>query len=347
MVNKMYFLPTSAIFIGYFILTFGYTIKNRKTKIENHLFMNEILIALLFLIAGVLYPFIYSFHSPHLSQTLLNYLWLFTSICYLIEMGFLVMTLIYNAIISKKNPEIMAERDYSKFCEKFNNNWKDDLKSELGRKLLHLFTCFVIFFFWTLGTILNNLGILSQWGLDNYSFSFWLIITIGYGFVIMFQIADLTRLNKFYMIPKWAKRWYMDMKQCELYTFVASTPLVLSFTPFLFAPFPIFAAVALITTGADAVACIIGKKYGKHSLKTNSEKTVEGFIAGGLTTFVIVLIVSLLYHPWMPVSIEKILLMSFIASLLFLLIDAFTKNISDNILNPILTGFGMWIIFLF
>ena len=74
------------------------------------------------------------------------------------------------------------------------------------------------------------------------------------------------------------------MKQSELHTFIASTPLVLSFIPFIFAPFPIFASVALITTGADAVACIIGKKYGKHSLKTNSKKTVEGFIAGGLST---------------------------------------------------------------
>jgi dolichol kinase len=342
----MYCLPTSLIFLSYFILTLVYILENRKIKIENHLFVNELLIALLLLIAGILYPFIYRFHSPGLSVNSLNYLWLSTSIIFLIEMGFLVITLIHNTIISKRNPEIMAERDYSKFCEKFNNNWKDDLKSELGRKVLHLFTCFVIFFFWTLGLVLDDVGILTQWGLDNYSFSFWLIVTVGYGFVIMFQVADLARLTKFYMIPKWAKRWYMDMKQCELNTFVASTPLVLSFTPFIFAPFPIFAAVALITTGADAMACIIGKKYGKHSLKTNSKKTVEGFIAGGLTTFVIVLTLSLLYHPWMPVSIEKILLMSLVATLFFLLVDAFAKNISDNILNPFLTGFGMWIIFL-
>ena len=177
-------------------------------------------------------------------------------------------------------------------------------------------------------------------------FSYWLIITVGFGFVIMFQVADLTRLNKFYMLPNWAKRWYKDMKQNELDTFIASTPLVLSFIPFIFAPFPIFGAVALITTGADAVACIVGKKYGKHSLKTNLKKTIEGFIAGGLTTFIIVFLISLVYSPWMVVTIEKIILMSLVATLLFLLVDAYTKNISDNILNPILTGFGMWIIFL-
>ncbi|MFW9998541.1 MAG: phosphatidate cytidylyltransferase [Candidatus Hodarchaeota archaeon] len=342
----MYFLPTSLIFIGYFILTFLYIFKNRKIKIENRLFINELLLAFLFLLAGILFPFMYRFHSPNLSQNSLNYLWLFTSIFFLIEIGIWTITLIYNDVISKKNPEIMAERDYNKFCGEFNKNWVDDIKSELGRKFLHLFTCFVIFFFWTLGTILDNLGILTRWGLDNYSFSYWLIITVGYGFVFMFQVADLTRLNKYHMLPNWARKWYLDMKQNELHTFIASTPLVLSFSPFIFAPFPVFAAVALITTGADGVACIIGKKFGRHYLKTNSKKTIEGLIAGGLSTFIIVIVISLLYYPWLPITIEKIIIMSLVASSLFMLIDAYVKTISDNILNPLLTGFGIWIIIL-
>jgi dolichol kinase len=343
---NVYFLVPSIILITYSILTLFYTLKNNKIKIEDKTFTNEILIALLFLTAGILFPFMYQFHSPDLNKNSLNFLWLTTSTFFVIEMGIWAITLIYNAIIAKRNSEIMAQRDYTKFCEEFNNNWVDDLKSEIGRKLLHLFTCFVIFFFWTLGTILEILGILPYWGLDNYSFSFWLIITVGYGFVFMFQIADLTRLNKFYMLPKWAKNWYLDMKQNELNTFIASTPLVLSFTPFIFAPFPIFAAVALITTVSDGAACIIGKKFGKNYLRTNTKKTVEGLITGGVTTFIIVFLISIIYYPWMPISLEKILIMSLVATLVFMLIDAYVKNISDNILNPLLTGFGMWIIYL-
>jgi dolichol kinase len=287
----------------------------------------------------------YQFHSPNLSQDSIDCMWLVTSTFFVIEMGLWVIMLLYNGKIAKKNPEIMAERDYNKYCEELNKNFVDDLKSEAGRKILHLFTCFVIFFFWTLGLILDDIGVLFQWGLDNYSFSYWLIITVGFGFVIMFQIGDLTRLNRFYMLPKWSKKWYMSMRQEEQCTFIASTPLVLSFTPFLFAPFPIFGSVALITTGADALACIIGKKYGKHSLRKNSNKTIEGFIAGGISTFLIVIINLTLYHPWMPTSTFKIFLMASIATLLFLLIDSFARNISDNILNPMLTGFGIWIIF--
>ena len=338
--------PTVIIFIGYSILTFIYIFKNKKVKIEDHLFTNEILIALLFLVAGILFPFIYQFHSPTLSHASLNFLWLFTSTFLIIEMSGWVVMLLYNGIISKRNPEIMAERDYAKYCEDFNKNWKDDLKSEFGRKFLHLFTACLIFFFWTLSLILNDLGILTLLGLDTYSFAYWLIITIGFGFVIMFQIGDLTRLNLFYFLPKWSKKLYRSMRPEEQNTFIASTPLVLSFIPFLFAPFPIFGSVILIAAGADAAACVIGKKFGKHNLRKNSNKTIEGFIAGGLSTFFIVLIISLIYHPWMPISLFKILIMALIATLLFLLVDLFAKNISDNILNPILCGFGMWIIFL-
>lgn len=347
MVSNMLFLPTSLILIGYFIVMILYTIKNRESKIQAHLFTNELLIASLFLLAGILFPFMYSFHSPNLSSRSLNYLWLFTSILFLIEMSIWSLMLAYNAILSKKNPEIMAARDYDKFCADFSENWVDDLSSEFGRKFLHLIAPIIIFTFWIIGIILNDTGILIQWGLDLYSFSYSLIITVGYGFVIMFQIGDLARLNKYYLVPKWAQKWFRAMKQSELNTFVASTPLVLALTPFLFAPFPILASVALITTGADAAACLIGKKYGKHSLRKNSNKTIEGFIAGGLTTFIIVLITSLLFHRWMAISFEKIIFMSISATVLFLLVDFYAKNITDNILNPILTGFGMWIVLLF
>ncbi|MFX0049208.1 MAG: hypothetical protein ACFE8G_13765 [Candidatus Hermodarchaeota archaeon] len=342
----MNYLPTSMIFIGYSVLTFIYVIKNRNQKIQAHLFLNEILIAILFLMAGFLFPFMIQSHSPYLPFNSLNFLWFLTSLLFLIEMGAWITTLLYNTIISKKNPEIMAKRDYNLYCIKVKKRWLDEFKSEFGRKFLHLFTTFVILFFWSLGTILDNLGILSQWNLDNYSFSHWLIITIGLGFVIMFQVADLARLNKFYMLPNWAKRWFLSMRPEELNTFIASTPLVLSLVPFIFAPFPILASVALITTGADAAACLIGKKYGTHRLKESSNKTIEGFITGGVTSFLIVLIVMNLYYVWMPISIVKILLMAIVSTILFLVVDFFANHVSDNILNPILTGFGMWLILL-
>lgn len=342
----MYFLPSSLIFISFSILTFIYVFKNKKEKIEKHLFVNEFLLGLLLLMAGIFFPFMYQFHSLNIPSETLNYLWFSTSTLLLIEIGIWGCFLTYNAFISKKTPDIMAQRDYNEFCEEFKKNWVYDFKSDIGRKFLHLFTVFVIFFFWTLGTILENLGFLAPWGLDTYSFSFWLIITIGYGFCAMFMMGDLARLNKFCILPNWAKKWYASsMRHDELETFVASTPLVLAFIPIIFFPFPIFAASTLIATVADAAAALIGMKYGKHKFKEQSKKTIEGYIAGILTSFFIVIIIMILYHEWMPVNISLILAMAIIAALLFFLIDMFSNNMCDNILNPILTGLGMWMIY--
>ncbi|MEJ2294182.1 MAG: phosphatidate cytidylyltransferase, partial [Candidatus Lokiarchaeota archaeon] len=143
-----------------------------------------------------------------------------------------------------------------------------------------------------------------------------------------------------YTLPKWAKNWYLSMRPSELNTFIASTPLVLSFVPC------IFASVALITTGADATACLIGKKYGQHQLKRGSDKTIEGFIAGGGSTFLIVIIIMILFNQYILVDATKLLLMAISATMLVLIIDYFVDHISDNILNPLMTGFAMWIIYL-
>ncbi|MFW9950457.1 MAG: hypothetical protein ACFFKA_10085 [Candidatus Thorarchaeota archaeon] len=342
----MLFLPTSLILIGYSAATFIYLLQNLKKKIDKRLFLNELTLVLLFFISGFLYPFMYQSHSDSISILTLNVLWAISSFIFIVEMVVWGFVLRYNASISKRNPKIMAQRDYNDYIQQVYARWDESIKSEFGRKILHLFTCSVIFIFWTLGTILEFNGFLSLFGLDNYSFSHWLIVTTGFVFVFMFQIADLVRLNRYYMLPNWARKWYLSMRPEETETFIASTPLVLSFVPFIFTPFPIFGAVAIITTGADALACIIGKKYGTHQLRKNSKKTLEGFLAGGISTFIVVIVILNLYYYLMPVAIIKIYLMALSSSGMFLIIDYFSISISDNVLNPLLTGLVMWIIYI-
>ena len=342
---SLYFLPTSLIFISLAIVTFVYPILNRRRKREDHNFVNEILIGLLFLFSGILFPFMYQAHSD-LPQATLNFLWFSTSAVLILESIVWSVILGKNFIKSKKDSDQVW--DYAQFCEEFTECWEYDFKKDVERKFLHLLPVFVIFIFWTLGMILNALGVLAIWGLDTYSFAFWLIITVGFAFVVMFQFADMARLNKPATLPGWAQKWYKkSMKPDELDTFISSAPLVLSFVPFVFAPFPIFAAVSLITAGADAAASLVGKKYGKRRFKESSKKTIEGYVAGSSMTFLIVILISGLYHPWMAVSIGIIVTMAIIASVLFFLIDAIlSKNVTDNILNPILTGLCMWVIVL-
>ena len=342
----VYFLPTSIIMVGYCVITLFYTFNNIKEKKKKKIFINEIAISMLFLFAGLSFPFLYQIHSPELVQETVNLLWAWSSIIFSLEMIIWAGVLTYNTIISKRNSELMIKRDYNEYKKNVLDRWVDDLRGELGRKILHIFTSSVIFIFWTIGIILNALGFLRIVKLDVYSFAYWWIITIGFAFVIMFQIADLARLNRAYMLPNWARKWYLSMRPEELDTFIASTPLVLSFVPFIFAPFPIFAAVALITTVADGLACIIGKKYGTHPLRKNSKKTIEGFIAGSGSTYIIVIIIMIVYNSWIEIGFIEILVMALIASIMFMIVDMFIKRISDNIMNPILTGLAMWIIYL-
>ena len=342
----VYFLPTSIIMVGYCVITLFYTFNNIKEKKKKKIFINEIAISILFLFAGLSFPFLYQIHSPELDQETVNLLWAWSSIIFSLEMIIWAGVLTYNTIISKRNSELMIKRDYNEYKKNVLDRWVDDLRGELGRKILHIFTSSVIFIFWTIGIILNALGFLRIVKLDVYSFAYWWIITIGFTFVIMFQIADLARLNRAYMLPNWARKWYLSMRPEELDTFIASTPLVLSFVPFIFAPFPIFAAVALITTVADGLACIIGKKYGTHPLRKNSKKTIEGFIAGSGSTYIIVIIIMIVYNSWIEIGFIEILVMALIASIMFMIVDMFIKRISDNIMNPILTGLAMWIFYL-
>lgn len=341
--NIMLYLPTSLIFIIFSVFTFIYTLKHREIKKEKGLFVNELIVGFLFLMAGILYPFLLQSHVSIPSMSL-NFMWLFTSIFLVIEVLIWSAMISYGYLNHKRNENLDPKQQYLDFCDSVKDNWKNELKNELGRKFLHIFTVLVIILFWHIGSLLEFFGILGQYGLENYSFSFWLIITIGYGFVVMFQTADLVKLNFFYTLPKWAKKWYCSaMREKELDTFLASTPLVLAFVPFVFTPFPIFVSVALITTVADAIACLVGKKYGKRKFTTDSEKTIEGYIAGSSSAILLVVFSFLIYYPLMPISLLKIIIMAIVSGLIFFFTDKYIEKISDNIANPFLIGFAMWI----
>lgn len=343
----MFYLPITLIFIGHAIVFLIYTLKNHKQKRQKKIFANELIISMLFFAAGLVFPFMYQSHNPTLDPNILNFLWLTSSIFIIIEEIVWFFVISYVFIACKKNPSLKIEKNHENFKKYFTQNWNYDFRKDIERKIIHIIPIGVIFIIWTIGNILDIFGVLTQWNIDIYSYCYWIIITIGLGFVLMVAIADILKLNKTYLLPKWAIRWYRkSMIADELETYVSSTPLVLCFVPFIFVPFPIFASVALITTVSDATASLIGKKYGKHKIFEQSKKTIEGFIAGFTSTFLIVVLITIIYHSFMSVSLGTILIMATVAAFLFLIIDIFSKYISDNILNPILIGLGMWIIFI-
>ena len=88
----------------------------------------------------------------------------------------------------------------------------------------------------------------------------------------------------------------------------------------------------LIATLSDAAAALVGRGLGKHKVlcPNSTEKTVEGFIAGVVVSYVIGLIfVGPIY--------------AIIGAIIFFLTDYFPTVTADNILNPVFIPIGIQI----
>ncbi len=88
----------------------------------------------------------------------------------------------------------------------------------------------------------------------------------------------------------------------------------------------------LIACLSDAAAALIGRKYGKHKIIVFSKdtKSIEGFLAGMITAYLIGLI---LVGP----------IYSIIGTIVFFITDYFPRYTADNILNPIFIPIGIQI----
>ena len=110
--------------------------------------------------------------------------------------------------------------------------------------------------------------------------------------------------------------------------------LIFSYTLYVigFAHILVFVTAMLIACFSDALAALIGRKYGKHKVKCigGDIKSIEGFVAGAGSAYLIGLI---LIGP----------IYALIAAIIFLILDYFPVVIADNILNPILITLGITI----
>jgi dolichol kinase len=91
-----------------------------------------------------------------------------------------------------------------------------------------------------------------------------------------------------------------------------------------------FFSGVLIACLSDAAAALIGRKYGKHKVKVRSRdtKSVEGFLAGTISAYLIgLIIVGPIY--------------AIIAAVIFFLTDYFPIYTADNILNPMFIPIGI------
>ncbi|MHA1341655.1 MAG: diacylglycerol/polyprenol kinase family protein [Promethearchaeota archaeon] len=101
---------------------------------------------------------------------------------------------------------------------------------------------------------------------------------------------------------------------------------------------PYEAAIAsiIVLCFSDAIAAVIGRRFGRHKIKTfdKSIKSIEGFIAGVGSAYIFAIIfIGSIY--------------AIFVAIVFFLLDYFTIPIADNLLNPILISVVLYLCYLF
>jgi dolichol kinase len=341
-------LPVTILFIGNAFCQLVYFLKLRKRFPNNQNLYDFILVFILWFAAGLLYPFIYSVDNEQLKlhqAVTMNVLCIYGPI-----LVFFILFYQYNVVL-KYSPHLRKDRteeNYFKIFDDINgpiaSDKKYSIKTDLHRKFFHLLPALIIIILWKFATEIwaGPLGGSDAWGVSGPDYGTFLIITVGYGAIILFAAIDYVRLsfifekNIYHLFPNGLLNLVIrSLKRSELRDFAKPVGMALALMPvFFFFPFEVFAAAALLTSLGDAAASIIGISFGKRHFPRNSHKTIAGYIAGFITSFFVSNFA--LWILGSSMNFYKIILVSFGGAFVFLLIDILSLKIDDNILNPLL-----------
>jgi len=260
----------------------------------------------------------------------------------------------------KKNPDLIENdpvitRNNQKFLKIFEEGCeeerkKKDLKKDFSRKLLHVIQMTAIILIHYISRGLESW--LSERGITPIAFRNSVYVFIASIFIFMFTGADLVRITNFKNLPNWARKWYcisLEPKS-ESYTINSAVPFLLTALLFMFSPFNILVAASTVSCLADGMASVVGKNFGTHKFGKFGKfpnKSFEGLFAGMLTAFLGVFLVFFVFIPDSSVSFMMAIAFGLISALIFLLVDAFSTKIADNILNTLLPGLSFHLILFF
>ncbi|MFW9968574.1 MAG: hypothetical protein ACFFDF_00140 [Candidatus Odinarchaeota archaeon] len=357
MVYNCLTVPVTIFYITNGFTHFYYALRLKK-KYQDHNFINSFLIFILWIVAGVVFPFFFIRDTGQVR-------WFeglaLQIIC--IYAPLLVLFILYYQFqfVLKRKANLRDDRTIDNFINHFTlmdmKNLKDRkiaLKTDLHRKAFHLLPALIIIFLWLFAVYIWDpiLDADQFWGISGTEYGIFLILTVGYTGVIIFAALDYVRLshifNKrsiYHLLPTCISNVLANtLKKNEIYEFTRPVALVLSLVPTLFLPFGVFTAVALIATLGDGAASVFGLRYGKIHFPKSSNKTVIGYISGFLVSFGVGVLVLYLFEQ-QSLNIFKITIIGFSGALAFLIVDLLNLKVDDNILNPILSALIMGILY--
>ncbi len=352
-------LINTLFFFLFGVVVFIHIARNWKNPNKINVRYSELIYSILFFINGYLVYSLFENEPVNQNGAMILYLIMFVSI-FGTNFFVFVLNIIPNAIKVKRNPDLIDNdpvitRNYQKFLQMFEEGCADDrkkkdLKKDFSRKLLHVIQMsgIVLIHYFSIGIE----GWLVQRGMTPLAFRNTLYIFIGSVFIFMFTGADLVRITNFKNLPNWARKWYcvsLDPKS-ESYTINSAVPFLLTALLFMFSPFNILVAASTVSCLADGVASVVGKSFGHHKFNNFGKfpnKSFEGLYSGMLTAFLGVFLVFYIFIPPPGISLLMAVGLGMISALIFLLVDAFSTKIADNILNTLLPGLAFHFILSF
>ncbi|MHA1131240.1 MAG: hypothetical protein ACTSQI_08970 [Candidatus Helarchaeota archaeon] len=254
--------------------------------------------------------------------------------------GLLTIPLIEYLRIRRWNHEAEYDkinaRDYELFIMRFPETYSTS--RDIRRKIYHALIPTIILVCYSVALALGGIS-----GLSGDQFGRFLIFNIGFVLVNLFTLGDLIRLYNFKYLPGWAVHLFTSaMKKKELNSYSSPPGTIMAISIFFVLPFPIFASIAMLIGISDSLASLVGKNFGKHYLRTGSDKKLEGTIAGAISGIAVTILLCIIFTPYWPWY--AIILLSVIAGGVFALFDYIDhKHINDNLSVPIVAGLLMWL----
>jgi dolichol kinase len=340
--ETLFIVIVEIYFVMFGLINIAHALNSRKhCEKEDSVkcYKNEILIGILFLAFTFVYPFVFQTVENDYVRAQM-YFHIFDSLTVHI-LCWMIAIPIWRWNDRRKNRHITYEDWKAKMIKDYKG--KNDVKADFMRKIMHISTVagFIALFF------IDNaiVDILEPYGWNHNYFTLFWMVALGFQLLWTMNISDLLRLNKFEYLGKFARGWAEDaIKPSELDTYTSASSLLLGWLPFAIFGLPFLFAACFIGELSDAMASLVGKKFGKKR-NPNSSKTIEGFIAGALTTYLLVILVNV-FVPFPGVSMGIVHLMGIGAAIIFLLFDIYANVLTDNFYNPFFVGLTIWLIWL-
>ena len=316
-------------------------------------FGNEILTSIMWFVGAVIYPFAY---SPAITVETREYFNIFTDIAMIGIFMVIFFIVVREKILLKKHPGIIETRDFETFAINFKSEYT--LRRDIDRKVFHVIIPAFVLFMYVLGNFLASW--LSVGFVSGHDLGIFFIINCGFGGLFLFAAADIIRLSYFFKDQGFSAFHLLPttvltiltkrMHAKELFTFIPTVLILLSFIPFLPAPFAVFGTITLIASISDAMASIFGKAFSQafpgrgifpsSKFRYFKNKTIAGYIAGFISTLLITWLM-LTAFPVQALSMNVMLVTPLLTATTFILIDILSLQINDNFLNPLACGMVM------